>query len=60
MNNEPEIGDTLYFRSPPGRVVRIIEIHRGLTGDVRRVRVENLRSERRTFLAWPPSPGRLR
>lgn len=52
---EPQVGDLLRsYGLRERRVVRIIELHRSeITGAVRKVRVENVESERRTFLAWP-------
>lgn len=54
MSREIEVGDMLRSvdaRFP--RVVRVIEVHCGLTGDIRKIRVENVKSERRTFLTLP-------
>lgn len=52
----PAIGTLMRSLDPrgDGRTVRVIEHEMDYTGrTVRRLRVENTRTERRTFLRWP-------
>lgn len=54
----PEVGTImLSFDSRDNyRKVRVIERHYSeITGDLWKLRVENTRTERRTFLSWPLS-----
>jgi len=55
-NVEPQVGTVMHSLDPrdDGRAVRVIELHYSeITGHLRKIRVENTRTERRTFLSWP-------
>jgi hypothetical protein len=54
--SEPPIGTVLRSldtRDGQRRSVRVIEHEIGVTGQVRRLRVENTMTERRTFIRYP-------